>query len=70
MIHYNYFQEHYKIIAIDLSKQQVIDADSKLIQQINFAGSLEQNDGTIMFFIIKEAKETFSDFLQGTVRVF
>ena len=32
----SYFKEHYKMIAIDLSKQQAIDADSKIIQKINF----------------------------------
>ena len=34
--HYNYFNKHYKMIAIDLSKQQARDADQKAIQQINF----------------------------------
>ena len=29
---YNYFNKYYKIIVIDLSKQQVLDADSKAIQ--------------------------------------
>ena len=43
------------MIAIDLSKQQALDADPKTIQQINFTGSLE-NQSTI-FFIIEEAKE-------------
>ena len=33
----NYFNEHYKMIVIDLSKQQqTLDADPKEIQQINF----------------------------------
>ena len=53
---YNYFKEHYKIIAIDLRKQQEIDSDTRAIQQINFTKNLE-NQSTI-FFIIKEAKET------------
>ena len=37
-----YFKEYYKMIAIDLSKQQALDADPKPIQQINFTESLEQ----------------------------
>ena len=56
------------MIAIDLSKQQALDADLKAIQQINFTGNLE-NQSTI-FFIIEEAKETVLYFLQGTVKVF
>ena len=42
------------MIAIDLSKQQVLDP--KPIQQINFTGNLDRNENTIMFFIIEEAK--------------
>ena len=68
MLDYPYFTEHYKMIAIDLSKQQVLDADSKVIQQINLSESLDR-DGNTMFFIIQEAKETILDFSQGPVRV-
>ena len=58
------------MIAIDLSKQQVLDADPKAIQQINFTGNLitqnaqgqNINDNAIMFFITEEAKETILDF--------
>ena len=46
------------MIAIDLSKQQVLDADPKAIQQINFPENLDRGGNTIMFFIIEEAKET------------
>ena len=41
LLGYNYFKEHYKMIAIDLSKQQELDSDPKAIQQINFTGNLE-----------------------------
>ena len=58
LLDYNYFNEHYKIIAIDLSKQQTVDADLKAIQQINFIGYLERDNGATMFFIIEKAKET------------
>ena len=55
--------------AIDLSKQQSLDADPKAIQQINFTGNLARNPiaNTTMFFIIEEAKETVLDFSRGTV---
>ena len=58
------------MIAIDLSKQQALDADPKAIQQINFTANLDPQGNTTMFFIIKEAKETILDFSQGTVKVF
>ena len=58
------------MIAIDLSKQQALDADPKTIQQINFTGNLDQPAGGAIFFIIEEAKETVLDFSQGTLKVF
>ena len=60
-----------KMIAIKLRKQQVIDADPKVIQQINFTENLDQNSiaNTTLLFIIEEAKEAIFDFSQGTVRV-
>ena len=57
------------MIAVDLSKQQALDADPKAIQQINFTANLDRAGNTTMFFIIEEAKETVFEFLQGTVKV-
>ena len=65
----NYFNNYYKMIAIDLSKQQALDADSKAIQQINFTANLDRDGNTTIFFIIEEAKETILDSSQGTVKV-
>ena len=56
LLDYPYFKEHYELIAIDLSKQQVLDADSKAIQQIKFIGNLKQAENTTTLFIIEEAK--------------
>ena len=36
LLDYNYFKNYYKMIAIDLSKQQALDADPKAIQQTSF----------------------------------
>ena len=36
LLDYPYFKDYYKMIAIDLSKQQELDADPRKIQQINF----------------------------------
>ena len=49
------------MLAIDLSKQQVLDADPKNIQQINFTGNLARE--AALFFIIEGAKETDLDFI-------
>ena len=67
LLDYNYFKEHYRLIATDVSKQQKLDADSKAIKQINFTGNLEKE--TSIFFIIEEAKDTDLDFSKGTVKV-
>ena len=45
------------MLAIDLSKQQALDADPEGIQQVSFTGNLDQSGNTTMFFIIKEAKK-------------
>ena len=57
------------MIAIDLNKQQALDADPRAIQQINFSENLNRNGDMTMFFIIEEAKETVLNFSQGTVKV-
>ena len=69
LLDYSYFKDHYKMIAIDLSKQQALDADPRAIQQINFTANLDRAGNTTMFFIIEEAKETVLDFSQRTVKV-
>ena len=63
------FQKYYKIIATDLSKQLVLDADPKIIQQINFTANLNRAGNTRLYFILEEAKETVFEFSQGTVKV-
>ena len=57
------------MIAIDLSKQQGIDADPRAIQEINFTANLDRAGNTKIYFILEEAKETVLDFSQGTVKV-
>ena len=64
LLDYEYFKEHYKLIAIDLSKQ--IELENKDIkQQINFIGNLERDDGAVMFFVIEKNEETVIEFLQN-----
>ena len=57
------------MIAIDLSKQQALDADHRAIQQISCSENLDKAGNTTMFFVIEEAKETIIDFSQGTEKI-
>ena len=57
------------MIAIDLSRQQALDADPRAIQQINFTGNLDRAGNTRFYFILEEAKETIFEFSQGTAKV-
>ena len=56
LLDYEYYKDHYQLIAIDLSKQIALK-NSDLKQQINFIGKLEENNAT-MFFIIEKKEET------------
>ena len=58
LLDYTYFKNYYKMIAIDLSKQQSLDANPRAIQQINFTADLNRARNTRIFFILEEAKET------------
>ena len=68
MLDYSYFNENYKLIAIDLSKQQALDADPRAVRQIIFAANLDRAGNTTMLFITEQVKETVLDFSQGTVK--
>ena len=57
------------MIAVDLSKQQALDADPRAIQQINFTANLNRTSSTRIYFILEEGKETILNFAQGTVKI-
>ena len=63
---YTCFKKYYKMIAIDLSKQQALDADPKAIQQINFTGNLDRAGNARFYFILEEAKVTAFEISQET----
>ena len=44
------------MIAVDLSKQQALDADPKAVQQINFTVNLDRAGNTKFYFILEDAK--------------
>ena len=69
LLDYPYFTDSYKMIAIDLSKQQSLDADPRVIQKINFTANLDRAGDTRVYFILEESKETKLNFAQGTVKV-
>ena len=57
------------MIAIDLSKQQVLDTDPKAIQKIKFTANLNREGKIRIYFILEKAKETNVEFSQETVKV-
>ena len=67
LLDYKYFSKHYKLIAIDLSKQTELE-NPDLRQQINFIGKLEDDKAT-MFFIIEKSEKTTFEFLQNSVSI-
>ena len=69
LLDYSYFADTYKMISVDLSKQQALDADPRAIQQINFTANLNRAGNTRIYFILEEAKETILDFSHRTVKV-
>ena len=57
------------MIAIDLSKQEALDADPEAIQQFNVTANSDRAGNTRIFFIIEEAKKIVLDFPEETVKV-
>ena len=67
LLDYDYFKKYYKLIAIDLSKQQELEENEDLIQQINFIGRLEQAFN--VFLIIEKKENTILEFSQNFANV-
>ena len=67
LLDYDYFKKYYKLIAIDLSKQQVLQENENLIQQINFIGGL--TEAANVFIIIEEKEHTVLEFSQNVANV-
>ena len=62
LLDYIYFKNYYKMIVVDLSKQKVLDADPKAIQQFNFTANLDRAGNTKIYFILAEVKKAVLDF--------
>ena len=67
LLDYDYFKKYYKLIAIDLSKQQVLQENEDLIQQINFIGRLTEAANIV--FIIEKKEHTMLEFSQNFANV-
>ena len=64
LLDYPYFKDNYKMIAMDLSKQQALDADPRKIQQINFTANLEME--ILQFSLLSnKKKKLFLNFRKG-----
>ena len=72
LLDFAYFEKNYRLIAVDLSKQKALHADSRAIQQIIFPGKIkakENNTRVIIYYILEISKETILEFSKGTTKV-
>ena len=58
LLDFNYFDKHYKLVTVDLSKQKELDTDLRAIQQIEFK------------YILEKSKETILEFYKGIFKVY
>ena len=68
LLDFEYFKKHYKLVAVDLSKQKELDADPRAIQQIEFKYMLGTN--STIYWVLQKSKETILEFYKGTVKVY
>ena len=72
LLDFAYFENNYRLIAADLSKQKALVADSRAIRQIIFTGKIKAavaNTRIVIFCILEKSKETILEFLKGTTKV-
>ena len=67
LLDYQYFKNHYQLIAVNLSKQKELDADPRPIQQIEFYRKLGTNSQVCT--VLEKSKETVLEFYKGTAKV-
>ena len=68
LLDFHYLNKHYKLVAVDLSKQKELDADPRAIQQIEFKYMLGTN--STIYWVLEKSKETILKFYKGTVKVY
>ena len=72
LLDFAYFEKNYRLIAADLRKQKALDADSRALQQINFNSQIKStvaNTRVIIYYILKQSKETIVKLSKGTRKV-
>ena len=72
LLDFAYFENKYRLIAVDLIKQKALDADSRAIQQIIFTGKITStvpNIRVVIFYILEKSKETIFEFSKGSTKV-
>ena len=71
MLDYAYFNDNYRLIAVDLSKQKALDADPRAIQQIVFQGVVggAHNTKIRLYTILEKRKNTVLEFYKGAAKV-
>ena len=72
LIRFWLFWKIFRLIAVDLSKQKALDADSRAIQQIIFTGKIKAtvaDTRVIIYYILEKSKETILEFSKGTTKV-
>ena len=67
LLDFSYFEKNYRLVAVDSSKQKVLDADSRAIQQIMFTGKTSQ--ASVIYYIYERSKETILEFSKGATKV-
>ena len=72
LLDFAYFEKNYRLIAVDLSKQKALDADSRAIQQNFFTGKIKATEAdtkVIIYYILEKSKETILQLSKGTTNV-
>ena len=75
LLDFSYFEKNYRLIAVDLSEQKALDADSRAIQQIIFTGKIRATEArvtitrVITYYIHEKSKGTILQFYKGTKKV-
>ena len=64
LYNYNYFENYYSMIGIDLRKQQTLDAYPKAIQKVSFTGNLARQ-ATVFSLLKKQKKKSFMFFTRN-----
>ena len=60
-------KKNYRLIAIDLSKQKALDADSRAMRQIILTAKVDE--AAVVYYIYEKSKETMLQFSKGAIKV-